>query len=74
MLDLYINMMFLYFPEDKTEYIPGTIICLIFMGFAVFTVYAVIKKSKKDEEKFNQQYAEQITKAKENGKHHQQHS
>lgn len=74
MTNLLINMFFLYFPEDKTEYIPGVAIVTLFMSFAVVAVYLVIKKSKKDEEEFNKKYADQIKKAKDAGKQRHQHS
>lgn len=49
-------MDFLYFPEDKTEYIPGVISLLIFMTLAVLAMYWIIKKSKREEKKFNEKY------------------
>ena len=49
-------MEFLYFPEDKTEYIPAFITLVIFMILAVFAMYWFIKKSKKEEETFNKKY------------------
>lgn len=42
-------MMFLYFPEDKSEYIPAFIMLVIFMVLALATMYLFYKKSKKDE-------------------------
>lgn len=53
-------MPFLYFPEDKTEYIPAVIMLVIFMLMAAAAMYFVIRKSKKDEEKFDDKYNEQI--------------
>ena len=53
-------MPFLYFPEDKSEYLPAVITLVIFMSLAVVAVYFMIKKSKKDEEKFEEEYSEQI--------------
>lgn len=58
-------MPFLYFPEDKSEYIPGMISLIIFMILAMVIFYLIIKKSKKDEAKFEEEYREQIQKAKE---------
>ncbi|WP_099160024.1 hypothetical protein [Virgibacillus ndiopensis] len=49
-------MEFLYFPEDKTEYIPGIISLVIFMIGAAITMYIFIKKSKKEEQLIDQQY------------------
>jgi len=62
---------FLYFPDDKTEYIPAIIVLLLFVALAGFTLYLVYKKSKKDEEKFNEQYAERLKEAEETSKSHQ---
>lgn len=52
-------MEFLYFPEDKAEYIPAVISLVIFMIGAVIMTYILIKKSKKEEQKFNQSYMQQ---------------
>lgn len=49
-------MDFLYFPEDKTEYIPAFIMLVIFMIGAIATMYLFYKKSKKDEAYFNEKY------------------
>lgn len=49
-------MDFLYFPEDKTEYIPAFIILVIFMVLALATMYFFYKKSKKEEEFINKKY------------------
>ncbi|TKC15483.1 hypothetical protein [Robertmurraya kyonggiensis] len=43
--------LFLYFPEDKTEYIPAGITSAIFLIAAIITMRWIIKKSKRDEEK-----------------------
>ncbi|MDQ0155341.1 hypothetical protein [Robertmurraya andreesenii] len=43
--------LFLYFPEDKTEYIPAAISFSIFLIAAILTMRFIVKKSKKDEEK-----------------------
>lgn len=42
-------MPFLYFPEDKTEYIPALIMLLLFILLA-FIVYKLIKKYSRNEE------------------------
>ncbi|MFD2208158.1 hypothetical protein ACFSMW_00310 [Virgibacillus halophilus] len=52
-------MEFLYFPENKAEYIPAVISLVIFMVGAVIMMYILIKKSKKEEQKFNQSYMQQ---------------
>lgn len=49
-------MEFLYFPEDKTEYIPAFIMLVIFMIGAIATMYLFYKKSKKDEKYFDEKY------------------
>lgn len=49
-------MDFLYFPKDKTEYIPAFITLVIFMIGAVATMYLVYKKSKKDEKYFDEKF------------------
>lgn len=53
-------MPFLYFPEDKSEYIPAIITLLIFMIAAGVAMYFFYKKSKKDERKFKQQYHKEL--------------
>lgn len=52
-------MEFLYFPDDKTEYIPAIIQLVIFMILASITMYLFYKRSKKEEREFNQQYNQQ---------------
>ncbi|KKE79529.1 hypothetical protein NSA56_03770 [Oceanobacillus caeni] len=59
-MNLYILMPFLYFPEDKTEYIPAVISLIIFMTLACVAMYIFYKKSKKDEKEFNKKYSEQL--------------
>lgn len=49
-------MEFLYFPEDKSEYIPAFIVLVIFMIGAIATMYLFYKKSKKDEQYFDEKY------------------
>lgn len=51
-------MEFLYFPKDKTEYIPAFIMLVIFMIGAVAAMYLVYKKSKKDEAYFDEKFEE----------------
>ncbi|WP_164668274.1 hypothetical protein [Virgibacillus doumboii] len=55
-------MEFLYFPEDKTEYIPAVISLTIFMIGAVLAMYFFIKKSKKEEKEFNEQFQQKSNK------------
>ncbi|QPA30519.1 hypothetical protein [Thermaerobacillus caldiproteolyticus] len=50
----YILNLFLYFPEDKREYIPAAITCTIFLIAAILTMRLIIKVSKYQEEKAKQ--------------------
>ncbi|RLL46484.1 hypothetical protein D8M04_04565 [Oceanobacillus piezotolerans] len=59
----YLYMPFLYFPTDKSEYIPAAISLVVFMTLAVLAMYFMYKKSKKDEESFNKQYEDRIKNA-----------
>jgi hypothetical protein len=43
--------LFLYFPEDKSEYIPAAITFFIFMIAAVFAFRFIVKISKREEKK-----------------------
>lgn len=56
-------MPFLYFPEDKTEYIPAVIALTIFIILAVIVFYLTIKKSRKDEARFKKEYNQQLENA-----------
>ncbi|MDF1508395.1 hypothetical protein PZE06_09360 [Robertmurraya sp. DFI.2.37] len=51
MFDWTILSLFLYFPEDKTEYIPAAITSAIFLIAAILTMRFIMKKSKQEEEK-----------------------
>ena len=46
--------LFLYFPDDKSEYIPAAISCAIFLLAAIFTMRFIIRYSKKEELKTKQ--------------------
>ncbi|HLQ72852.1 MAG TPA: hypothetical protein VK125_01370 [Bacillota bacterium] len=59
-------MEFLYFPTDKTEYIPAFITLVIFMVGAVAAMYFIYKKSKKQEKSFDDQYKEYYEMAEKN--------
>lgn len=61
-------MPFLYFPEDKTEYIPAVIALTIFIILAVIAMYLMVKKSKKDEQNFNKKYHQQLEKNQHTGR------
>lgn len=49
-------MEFLYFPNDKAEYIPAIIIFAVFFIAAVVTTVFFIKKSKKEEKTLQEKY------------------
>ncbi|WP_453994186.1 hypothetical protein [Bacillus nitroreducens] len=51
MLLLQILNMFLYFPEDKSEYIPATIKLVICVIVAIIVFRLFIKHSKKEQAK-----------------------
>lgn len=58
-------MEFLYFPKDKSEYIPAFITLVIFMILAVAAMYVIYKKSRKDEKDFDdklEEYNKQLEK------------
>ncbi|SHG87295.1 hypothetical protein [Ornithinibacillus halophilus] len=55
-------MEFLYFPEDKSEYIPAIITLVIFMIGAAVASYFLYKKSKKDEKLAEEKYKHLTTK------------
>ncbi|MGF3105416.1 hypothetical protein [Rossellomorea sp. DUT-2] len=49
MLSSYVLNLFLYFPEDKSEYIPASITMAIFLIAALLTFRLIIKVSKREE-------------------------
>jgi len=49
-------MEFLYFPNDKSEYIPAIITFVVFLIGAIVTTLYFIKKSRKEEKDFDEQY------------------
>lgn len=56
-------MPFLYFPEDKTEYIPAVFYILITFVVAVFVMIYIIRHSHREEQKakiFERQRLEQL--------------
>lgn len=53
-------MEFLYFPEDKAEYIPALIALVIFMIGAAFVMYLFYRKSKQEERYFEEKYKDAI--------------
>lgn len=47
----FLHLAFLYFPEDKSEYIPVVIELVVLMVICVLVFRWLLKKSKKDAEK-----------------------
>lgn len=47
----FVVSLFLYFPEDKSEYGPAAITFIIFMIGACLTMWFIIKVSKKEAKK-----------------------
>ncbi|WP_277585583.1 hypothetical protein [Psychrobacillus antarcticus] len=47
----FLHLAFLYFPEDKSEYIPVVIELVVLVALCVFVFRWLQKKSKKDAEK-----------------------
>ncbi len=71
MNDLFtILMPFLYFPEDKSEYIPAAISFFIFMVLMVITFRWILKISKKQELE-TKDLEEKIRKEREMKQHHE---
>lgn len=66
MLYAFILNLFLYFPEDKTEYIPAAFWMILFGTAAVLTFRWINKISKKEEEKTKQAEEEARKAAEEN--------
>jgi preprotein translocase subunit YajC len=50
-------MEFLYFPEDKSEYLPALISLSLFVLAAIITMYLLYKHSKKEEKRTNEQFS-----------------
>lgn len=50
------SMDFLYFPQDKSEYLPAFITLIIFIIGAVIAVYFFYKHSQKEEKFFEEKY------------------
>jgi preprotein translocase subunit YajC len=49
MLTSFVLNLFLYFPEDKSEYIPAAITMAIFFGAAIGCFFFIKKISRKEE-------------------------
>jgi hypothetical protein len=48
---IHVLSLFLYFPEDKSEYIPAFITSAFFVLAALITMRLIINHSKKEQEK-----------------------
>ncbi len=66
-------MEFLYFPEDKSEYIPALISLVIFSIGAVITMYLIYKHSKKEEKRTAEKYSMDTSSSVPNKKNHSRH-
>ncbi|MCP8617774.1 hypothetical protein [Salirhabdus salicampi] len=55
-------MDFLYFPQDKTEYIPSIFMLVLFTIAAILVMRIIIKASKREEEQFKKRYEHKIGK------------
>ncbi|MEH7179034.1 hypothetical protein [Neobacillus vireti] len=51
MFQPYVLSLFLYFPEDKSEYGPAAVTFIIFMIGAILTMRFIIKVSKREAKK-----------------------
>ncbi|MBR7553597.1 hypothetical protein ACFFJI_11430 [Allobacillus sp. GCM10007491] len=60
-----ILMPFLYFPNDKTEYLPAILTMIAFLIVAILAFILIKRISKKQEEKFNEEYGSIIQENKE---------
>lgn len=49
-------MEFLYFPEDKSEYIPAVLMLILFIVAASVTMIFFIKASRKEEKKTEERF------------------
>ncbi len=49
-------MEFLYFPEDKSEYLPSVISLLVFIAGAILTMYLIKRAAKKEEKQFSNRF------------------
>ncbi|MBF4501812.1 hypothetical protein IRY55_10605 [Savagea sp. SN6] len=67
-------MPFLYFPEDKSEYIPAAISFTIFMILMIITYRWILKISKKQEAESKKIEERVMREREENMQHTAQHS
>jgi hypothetical protein len=52
--------LFLYFPEDKTEYIPAVITMVVFGIAAFFAFRYIVKVSKKEQGKVDELFKQSV--------------
>ncbi|MGD6817389.1 hypothetical protein [Metabacillus sp. 84] len=48
--------LFLYFPEDKSEYIPAAFHMAIFLLLAIMAFRFIVKQSRKEEREVHEKY------------------
>ncbi|OQP07415.1 hypothetical protein B1690_02465 [Geobacillus sp. 46C-IIa] len=60
--------LFLYFPEDKREYIPAVISMSVFMLIAVFTMRLIVVISRRQEKEAKRLEQELLGKTDESGR------
>ncbi|WP_163971541.1 hypothetical protein [Oceanobacillus halotolerans] len=53
-------MEFLYFPEDKTEYIPDILMLIVFVIGAAVVMYLFYKNSKKEAARIDKEYEHKL--------------
>lgn len=51
MIGGFVLSLFLYFPEDKSEYLPAAITCVIFLIGAIVAMRYIIRVSNREAEK-----------------------
>ncbi|WP_174728232.1 hypothetical protein [Mesobacillus harenae] len=51
MIGGFVLSLFLYFPEDKSEYLPAAITCVIFLIGAIAAMRYIIRVSNREAEK-----------------------
>ncbi|WP_110113739.1 hypothetical protein [Bacillus sp. CGMCC 1.16541] len=67
MINMFVLQLFLYFPEDKSEYLPASITMAVFIIAAIVTWRLIINVSKKEAQKAKE-FEEQLKLKNENHK------
>jgi len=62
--DFFVLNLFLYFPEDKSEYIPAAFWMLLFLVITILTFRWILRISKRQEEK-TKELEEEVTRQRE---------